>query len=127
MCTPTTAHAMPLLRELHWLSVCPWVQPEVLVSIFKPFHGMGLEYLRNCFSLITSAHPIRSGREGMLGAPCARDLHLVGPGRGLFFNTEPALQNILPPKLPWFHLFSYFERAPSYVTMSRCSQNQRLV
>lgn len=51
---------------LHWLTVCLWVQNQVLVLIFEALHSMWPGYLRDCLALITSAHPIRPGREVMM-------------------------------------------------------------
>ena len=66
---PRVAHVTPLLRELHWVPVCFWVQFKVLVITFKALHGMGPGYLSNHLFPITSTHPTQSCREGMLRTP----------------------------------------------------------
>lgn len=40
--------------------------PKPLDLTFEALHGMWPGYLRDCLVLITSAHPIRHGREGMV-------------------------------------------------------------
>lgn len=65
------AHVTPLLRELHWLPVCLWVQLKVLVISFKALHVMDPGYLKNHLIPLGLACPTSAGRGGMLWAPSA--------------------------------------------------------
>lgn len=50
--TPRMAPVTPLLRKLHWLLVCFWVEFKELVITFKTVHGLGLGYFRDHLTLL---------------------------------------------------------------------------
>lgn len=62
---------------------------QVLVLIFKTLHGMGLGYLKDFLSLITSAHPIRSNNRGMLQPRLSRNYAWWVQGGGSYFWEVP--------------------------------------
>lgn len=61
------------LCELHRLPACFWFQPKMLGLILKALHGP--DDLRDSLFQITSTHPIRSGRRGILGVHSVREFH----------------------------------------------------
>lgn len=67
--SPIRAQITSLLCDLHWLSVCFWVQLKMLVFTFKALHVMGPGYLWNHCFLITSHHLIRSRQKRYVMGP----------------------------------------------------------
>lgn len=84
-------HITLLLHEMVWLPVSFWVQFKILVLCFKPLHDMGLDYLRDCLSHISTTHLTRSSREGVLWVSSAC------PKWCTFSMVVPTLWNIISP------------------------------
>lgn len=82
----------------YWLPGYSQVQFKVLVLIFAVLRCMGLDYLRDPLSPVTSSLPTRSVRKGMLWAPSVKHVHLVNPRRWAFSAVELSLWNILSPE-----------------------------
>lgn len=100
VCIFHRTHIILQFCELHWLPVCFWIQFEVLFWPFKTLRGMESLYLRYNLSPITSSHPTRCSREGMLQILSFKVLHhLAGPGYGpVQLWHLCTLWNILLPK-----------------------------
>lgn len=63
------AHVTPLLRKLHWLPLCFWVQFKVPDVTFKALRSLGLGYLRNRLFARVSTCPAQFSGMGMLQIP----------------------------------------------------------
>lgn len=63
------AYVTPLFHELHWLLLYFLVQFKVLILTFIALHGMGPSCMKDHLSLVTSGHPTKSSRRGMLQVP----------------------------------------------------------
>lgn len=53
---------------------------QMLVVIYKAFHGIRFYYLWDCLSTINSGHLIRSDRMGMVQVLSFKQCRVVGPG-----------------------------------------------
>lgn len=91
MFAPRRAHITPLLFKAALAGSL--ITGPVQGAAFN-LHDVGQSYQKDHFSPITSASPIRSGREDMLRIPPGRELQLVGPRRWAF---SLMVQAILPP------------------------------
>jgi len=79
----------------------------VLVLTFKALHGIGLGYLRDCLSLITSAHPIRSSERYAVGLVSQRTTlggmeegGLLCLGDHPMEHSPPSEVSSIPPYFP---------------------------
>ena len=64
---PCHCRVTPLLRELHWLPVRPWIHYKILLFTFKTMHGKSPVYLQE-FILLKKpgAYRLRSSSNGLL-------------------------------------------------------------
>ena len=94
---PLYSHAMPIMRELHWLPICARVRFKVCVMSYRAIHGTAPSYLCSLITRYTPTRPLRSStREILLVEPPHRTSTY---GLRCFEIAGPRLWNRLPDAL----------------------------
>ncbi|XP_053106346.1 uncharacterized protein LOC128325025 [Hemicordylus capensis] len=89
-------HIIPILKELHWLSVHFRVQFKVLVLTFKALNGLGPGYLRDRLHPRVAARLTRTSEGALLWVPTMREARLSCTRDRAFSVAAPRLWNALP-------------------------------
>ncbi|XP_060135667.1 acyl-CoA synthetase short-chain family member 3, mitochondrial isoform X2 [Zootoca vivipara] len=105
-------HITPVLKDLHWFSVCFRAQFKVLVLTFKALNGLDPVYLKERLHPHRSAWTLRSSTEGLLAVPSLREAKLHGTRQRAFSVMAPALWNFLPSDVKEINNYLIFRRQP---------------
>ena len=84
--TPKFEHISPVLKELHWLPVEFRVQFKVCLIIYKAFHSLAPQYIKDLLHLKVRSRTLRCVKElelielpAKLSSVSSRSFHIAGP------------------------------------------------
>ena len=108
-CAPKSCHITPLLRELHWLSICYRVEYKILLLTFKVLHGMAPDYLHRLVDVLPpSRYNLRRNHDpGVLLISPIRTKKTLGDRS--FSCADPRLWNLVPSTIRSVSSLSIFK------------------
>lgn len=84
-------HIIPVLKSLHWLPVCFWIDFKVLLLVFKCLNGLGPSHLSDLLWVYQPSWTLRSCSTGILNIQKIRSK----THREAFIYCGPQLWNSL--------------------------------
>ena len=90
--SPKFCHIIPVLANLHWLSIYLRIEFKILIVTCKPLHGLAPPYIKDLLQSYLPARDLRSSKKNLLVVPA---FNINSYGRRAFSVAVPLLWNSL--------------------------------